>query len=61
MTLIPPRCALCNHFHGSHCGVDGRCIVERISGPASGADTVPSPGDPHPGRLVEQCGCQGFV
>jgi hypothetical protein len=61
MIPLPPRCAWCNHFRGSHIGPDGRCIVERISGPASGADTRPAPGDPHPGRVVEQCNCERFV
>lgn len=60
MTTEPPRCAHCNHFHGSHIGEDG-CIVEFISGPASGPDTTPSRDDPHPGRVVEVCDCKEFV
>jgi hypothetical protein len=62
MTIDPPRCLDCDHFRGSHIGPPATtCIVERISGPASGADTAPSPGDPHPGRIVDRCGCRFFI
>lgn len=61
MTPLPPRCARCTHFRGSHIGEDGRCIVERISGPPSPAKSVFGDENPHPGRFVEQCDCKEFV
>lgn len=52
MTVVRERCGNCKH--GAHNA--GPCQTVVVSGPPSAE--APSPGNPHPGRVVTPCDCQ---
>lgn len=56
--MSPHRCRFCHHLPHP----DGRCVVERVTGPA--VNTSASSGyrpEDHTGRTVTPCGCTDYL